>query len=357
MGSYYSGMMNNEFGYGELRHHGILGQKWGVRRFQNKDGSLTPAGRERYYGKEGQKEVDTLLKKYLSNREVNTRKKMLNKIKTLPQVEDAAKRILPEVEQMVEIQDAHKKAVDSARDNLYNNPKLYEKYLNKTVDNFMKRNKGTPLSRNKLYEWIKNNEDEMDEASVFETYLAEANDSFVHKCDQTYKDYNEKYKAYKNKLDEIVNSELYSNGDSFKKSILKGCVLDAAKDEIKRTTMPQDSKTMEKKFKQYKLYTGIYSLAYGDHRNDQGRKILDEAYNELLREKKSIRKALDKVDDDSFKDEYKRQVGQIVGKYYERYAEAVLKDMGYRPSESSVNWLMNQWWFIADTGIGPDDFY
>ena len=31
MGSYYSGMMNNEFGYGELRHHGILGQKWGVK--------------------------------------------------------------------------------------------------------------------------------------------------------------------------------------------------------------------------------------------------------------------------------------------------------------------------------------
>lgn len=33
----------------ELYHHGIKGQKWGVRRFQNKDGSLTPAGKERYY--------------------------------------------------------------------------------------------------------------------------------------------------------------------------------------------------------------------------------------------------------------------------------------------------------------------
>jgi hypothetical protein len=33
---------------GELYHHGIKGQKWGKRRYQNKDGSWTPAGRQRY---------------------------------------------------------------------------------------------------------------------------------------------------------------------------------------------------------------------------------------------------------------------------------------------------------------------
>jgi hypothetical protein len=32
----------------ELYHHGILGQRWGVRRYQRKDGSLTSAGRKRY---------------------------------------------------------------------------------------------------------------------------------------------------------------------------------------------------------------------------------------------------------------------------------------------------------------------
>ena len=31
----------------EIMHHGILGQKWGVRRYQNKDGSLTAAGKKR----------------------------------------------------------------------------------------------------------------------------------------------------------------------------------------------------------------------------------------------------------------------------------------------------------------------
>lgn len=32
----------------ELKHHGVKGMKWGVRRYQNKDGSLTPAGKNRY---------------------------------------------------------------------------------------------------------------------------------------------------------------------------------------------------------------------------------------------------------------------------------------------------------------------
>lgn len=34
-----------------LAHHGIKGQKWGVRRYQNTDGSLTEEGRKRYSGK------------------------------------------------------------------------------------------------------------------------------------------------------------------------------------------------------------------------------------------------------------------------------------------------------------------
>lgn len=42
----------------ELKHYGILGMKWGIRRYQNKDGTFTDAGRKRYGLKETSKRKD-----------------------------------------------------------------------------------------------------------------------------------------------------------------------------------------------------------------------------------------------------------------------------------------------------------
>lgn len=56
----------------ELYHHGILGQRWGHRRFQNEDGSLTPEGRERY-GEDGAKSKSDV-QKYKAKVSYNTQK-------------------------------------------------------------------------------------------------------------------------------------------------------------------------------------------------------------------------------------------------------------------------------------------
>lgn len=48
-------------------HHGIKGQKWGVRRFQNEDGSLTSAGKRRLANTADSDTRDQLAKSYNSN--------------------------------------------------------------------------------------------------------------------------------------------------------------------------------------------------------------------------------------------------------------------------------------------------
>lgn len=71
----------------ELMHYGIKGQKWGVRRFQNEDGTLTPAGRKKYrqevraenkkafeYGREATIAANAAT--YARNQQIKSRKKL-----------------------------------------------------------------------------------------------------------------------------------------------------------------------------------------------------------------------------------------------------------------------------------------
>lgn len=51
-----------------LEHHGILGQKWGVRRFQNKDGSLTAEGKKRRNRYGAMDKTDDELKEFTRRR-------------------------------------------------------------------------------------------------------------------------------------------------------------------------------------------------------------------------------------------------------------------------------------------------
>lgn len=87
--------MNTPISSDELMHHGVKGQKWGVRRFQNKDGSLTPEGIKRYGDKDDSPSskdirVEKAAKKYLNEdgsltndakQKFNTKENMMNTLR------------------------------------------------------------------------------------------------------------------------------------------------------------------------------------------------------------------------------------------------------------------------------------
>lgn len=83
-----------------LEHHGILGMKWGVRRFENKDGSLTPAGKKRYGGKKSKRRTPSQVKedamrKDVKNRHILSDKELDDKINRLRK-ENELKRLTDE---------------------------------------------------------------------------------------------------------------------------------------------------------------------------------------------------------------------------------------------------------------------
>lgn len=68
---------------GYLIHYGISGQKWGIRRYQNEDGTLTEEGKERY--REDGPESNTWKKseaRYLSDKELIRRNNRLAQERT-----------------------------------------------------------------------------------------------------------------------------------------------------------------------------------------------------------------------------------------------------------------------------------
>ena len=77
---------HSDLGGYELYHHGILGQKWGIRRFQNKDGSYTSAGKERRR-KEDSYSDD--YKKYFKNNKKNPKELSTKEIEELNRRDNA----------------------------------------------------------------------------------------------------------------------------------------------------------------------------------------------------------------------------------------------------------------------------
>lgn len=73
----------------ELMHHGVRGMKWGVRRYQNKDGSLTAAGKKRY-----EKEMARLREEQKTLKNKQATKAKLDKLNSMKEDVERQKREL-----------------------------------------------------------------------------------------------------------------------------------------------------------------------------------------------------------------------------------------------------------------------
>ena len=108
--------MDNANHSDELMHSGIKGMRWGIRRYQNPDGSLTPAGRKRYQNPDG-----TLTKKgeKFYAKESARLKAETAKVKEAEKVAAAAKRTQAKFTKLADKQkklDERKKALGEDRE-------------------------------------------------------------------------------------------------------------------------------------------------------------------------------------------------------------------------------------------------
>ena len=77
-GGYMNCMIHRDSDH--LEHHGILGQKWGVRRYQNPDGTLTEEGKKRYL-RNGKYDETTIMYDYNRDRYSSKGKAAFNIVK------------------------------------------------------------------------------------------------------------------------------------------------------------------------------------------------------------------------------------------------------------------------------------
>lgn len=119
----------------ELYHWGIKGQKWGQRRYQNKDGSLTPAGQKRY-NKEVEKLKAETAKVKAAEKVIANKKKVQNKFDKLEEKKaalEARKKALKEGKDPEEEKKKAEETPEEKKARLMNSSDAKELYKNREL--------------------------------------------------------------------------------------------------------------------------------------------------------------------------------------------------------------------------------
>ena len=197
----------------ELYHWGIKGQKWGVRRFENPDGTLTEEGKARYHSKDSQKKLAKAVKKTVDslNPLYDSRAK---KVVNSPQVKDALAKVK-------DLKDAVNKAYDEYNQMEYDwynrkNPKMYDKYTRKYAEKSSKEYGDGTKDDIETRLWLIRNDD-LDQGESYRMYLND-NPKEKAKYDTAYKKWNDAVQKQKAAVESYASEWLGDYGNEQIKS-------------------------------------------------------------------------------------------------------------------------------------------
>lgn len=160
-------MYNNE-----LTHYGIKGQKWGIRRYQNKDGTLTPAGK---------KKVSKEYKKLADKAQQEADSKSSDRyIKAYNKAADDMNNGLTDKYNA----DYDKKLGSKAKNHDYMNDDEYTKGYEKMFDDLLVKHYNTALAND-----IKNNKNYQKAKKLCDKYNMTKFDDFARETEDLIKQY------------------------------------------------------------------------------------------------------------------------------------------------------------------------
>lgn len=183
----------------ELMHHGVKGQKWGIRRYQNADGTLTNEGKIRYGSEKEQSKLSEGVKKFslnsnsgYSRHDVKKRDKARDRVENSPQVKAAIANAKDSASKAVA---AWNEAQKMENDWYSGKNKAYDEYVHKAAVIQSKRyGDGTKEDIDQRL-WLMKNDD-LDQGESFNLWL---NDN--PKARKQYGDAYERYdRVYKEHL-------------------------------------------------------------------------------------------------------------------------------------------------------------